>query len=330
MSDNGTTTDLAPTTALFTGEPLAEVLDVTSLGKGIVLTAARKRQFNHSLAKEYLEMNAVEWERNLRNPHVEFIIGEMRRGTFRAELASLASAQCNEDRKRYRINGQHTCWAVTEIPEKELPEMSIMTLDYQVKTVQDMRILYAAFDRGAPRTRQNILASYLFGLPQFTGISRNIVTGVITGMGLWLYESVEERRRHPPDELAFLAQRDHADLVNRVMAFCEKDPSVKNIDWMRRAGVYAAMLATFSAVHQPSVDFWTPIKTGTGFTDEDDARLRLRTTLMTSTLNSKAKATGHKTDSEELYRMCITAWNTWRAGGTVKCLRPGHKRKAAK
>jgi hypothetical protein len=99
---------------------------------------------------------------------------------------------------------------------------------------------------------------------------------------------------------------------------------------MRRAPVVSAMYETFAKATKHSVEFWHAVKVGTGFNDADDPRLRLRTALMSSSTSSASAADKKKVEQEYIYRICITAWNAWRAGDGIKVFRTSKKRQRAK
>jgi hypothetical protein len=324
---------LAPnaTSDRFTGVVPTDVIDVASLGEGLVVVRNTKVAFDNDLAQKVLSLKDCPWERGLRNNHVSFLISEMKKGTFLTELANLAVCVCDEDNgEEYRINGQHTCWARLEVPESEFPAKPITVLKYRATTRDDMRRLYASFDRGAPRTKSNIIEAYLEGTEQFSGAGRSVVKLVASGLTIWLWETKTERDQHTADDVAFLMQKDHAEVVNLVVGFCELDPKIAGIKWMRRASIAAAMLETFSKAKKPSEEFWHAIKVGVGFQSQSDPRLRLRNALTTSSVYAVQDKDKKKTDQESIYRWCIVAWNAWRAGEEIKVLRASKKRQRAK
>jgi len=319
------------TSQKFTGVVPTDVIDIGSLGEKLVLVKNTKVNFTHDLAQRILTYQAVPWERELRNNHVSFLIREMMKDTFLAELATLATCACEEDGKEYRVNGQHTCWARLEITEEEYSAKPISVLKYKATTIADLRRLYASFDRGTPRTRSNIIQAYLGDTEQFKGVTSTLVRALASAVSFWLWEKTKDRAEHGADDVAYLMQRDHADLINKVVLYMEEKPVFCNEPWLRRSPVVAAVLETFSKAQKPSEEFWNSIKIGVGFETGDDPRLRLRNMLMNSVINSSMNVSGKKrTDQESIYRWCITAWNAWRAGDKVKLIRTSNKRQRAK
>jgi hypothetical protein len=204
-------------------------------------------------------------------------------------------------------------------------------LKYTAQTINDVRILYATFDRGAPRTRGDVINSYLVGTGQFSNTPPTLIKSIAEGFSFWQWESNHDRLRHTGDDVAFLLQTKYKDLTNKVLEFCESHPKILSVPFMRKAAVMAGMFETFSLVHKDSEDFWYAIKVGAGLS-ADDPRLKLRTLLMiTNTQKNTASPNEKKVaSSETLYRNIITAFNYWRSGETLKNLRVTAKRQRAK
>jgi len=318
------------TTKQFNGEIAEETLDVASLGSELKLIHNKKLLWNHDLANKYLVMTNCPWERNLRDRQVIFIADQMKKGMFRTEITKLASCYCIETNTEYRINGQHVNWARLEVSESDYVPEQIECLKYEAKTIADVRRLYASFDRGSPRTKGDVIKSYLIGTEQFEDTPPTLVRALAEGLAFWQWESNHERQRHTGDDVAFLLQTDYKETVRKIVSFCEEQPKLLSIDFMRKSAVMAAMFETFSLVQKPSEEFWYAIKVGAGLS-ADDARLKLRNLLMTTNAQKSVASSDKKVvSSEHIYRNIITAWNAWRNGEAVKILRITKKRVRAK
>ena len=90
-------------------------------------------------------------------------------------------------------------------------------------------------------------------------------------------------------------------------------------DIIRRKPVVAALYETFSALKVKGEDFWNAVGDGTGMSSRNDPRLRLRTSLMSSS-TMKGSRSRHM-PNEEMYRGCIQAWNAWRDGRELAAIR---------
>lgn len=319
------------TTKQFNGEVPKDTEDVASMGKGLKMISSKKILFNHDLANKYLIMENYPFERHLKDNHVIFIAQQMKKGMFRPEITKLASCFCVETDKEYRINGQHTTWARLEVSEEEYEPETVECLKYEAQTLNDVRILYATFDRGSPRTKANVIGSYLTGTDQFGDASPTLIRSLAEGFSFWRWEMSHERAKHYGDDVAFLLQTEYKDLTDKVLAFCEEQPKLLSVSFMRRAAVVAAMFETFSVVYKASEEFWYAIKVGAELS-ADDPRLRLRTVLMTCNTSKSHVVTNEKKvlSAETLYRNCISSFNYWRSGETIKSLRVTAKRQRAK
>lgn len=310
----------------FEVEKPTNVLKIASAG--LRLIKEQKVIFDHHLCEKIIGYREMPGDRCLRPAHVQYLISAMMRGTFHPEWVRFIV--CQWDSQAWRMNGQHCAMARLEMPAvcKEIGSVGLMF--YEADTFEAMRELYASIDRGAPRTRANILSSYLADTEQFADSTPTMVKLLGTALTLWLWEGTHEKGKHDADEVAYLMQHQHKALVCTVMAFCQEEPKVLTNDYMRRGAVVAAMFETFTKVYQPSVDFWTAVRSGIGFDSADDPRLRLRNFLMTVKMGADAKQRTVKLDGETIYRICINAFNRWRAGEKVKVLLTTKERQRAK
>ncbi len=299
----------------------AEVLDVTSLGRGVVLEQERKVDLTEKLSREMLEHPKFIGERPLRDGHVTYLNRCMKQGTFRPELVRLMTCVCEEKVDDYpggtefRMNGQHTSWARIYMPSEYECPGKVVLAKYRAKTSEDMRLLYATIDRGTPRTKSNVITAHLAGTNQFKSLKPTDIKTMSDGFSFYKWDNSSERKRHDGDEIAFLMQGEDANLVNTVVAYLSTF-SISSVDWMRRSPVIGAMFTTFEKVVKPSADFWDSVREGTGMASKNDPRLKLRNQLMTCKLSidsSKGKRSQSKSvEPEKMFRWSIQAWNAWR------------------
>lgn len=297
---------------------------------GLHLASDRKVQFDHHLAEKIIGAKDMPGERPLRPRHVSYLMNAMMRGTFRQELVAFMT--CKQGKDEWRVNGQHTAMARLEMPAKWKDQDLVRVMVYEANSFDAVRELYASVDRGATRTRANVIQSYLQGTDQFDGVATRLVKLVSEGLAVWLWEGYHERSKHDADEVAWLMQHTHKTLVDVVTAFALEEPALQSCEWLRRAPVVAAMFETFSKVVQPSDEFWTSIKTGVGFNSAYDPRLRLRNSLQEfkMTAASTARSKGKGVDGETLYRWCINCFNVWRKGENLKQVRTTKERQRAR
>lgn len=294
------------------------IYDINSLGKGIKVRRNSTVKLNHKRAYRILDLDEFVGDRNLKNSHVNRLVTAMKRGTFRPEFVTLIT--CSLNGTTYRMNGQHTAWACLEMPQDWSCEVGL--IEYEAKDEHDVRTLYSSIDRGSPRTKRNVINSYLAGSTEFEGIKKRTLAHLPTGFSLWFWKSDCERNKHDGDDVAFLLRTEQLSLARKVGVFLDMQlPSEQG--HVFRGPVVGAMFATFERAPQIALKFWTPVSEGTGITKKSDPRLKLRTLLMQASVDSSGGGNPDiKNVSQELmYRMCITAWNAFREHRTLKIIR---------
>lgn len=316
----------------FTGDiPDAEdIIRPDAIGTSRRLISERKVNFTHDLATKILQLAEFTGERGLRNKHVEYLISCMLNGTFMTSWVRLITAFCVEDGKDYRCNGQHTCWARLELPEDWEHAGQVTVEKYECQTVADVRILYSMIDRGAPRTRAHVTHAYMSGSPEFSEISAEAAAKLPAGLAFWLWEKTDERGRHDPSQVATLILGEHLKLSQEVGGILSSTTSRAALI-LRRSPVIGSMFATCQKSISDSKEFWARVMDGVGMASVRDPRLLLHNELVKIRL-SRSNAGNKVVTHEELYRICIHAWNAWRRGDELKSLRgsAGGKRPAAK
>jgi len=304
-----------------------DILNVAGTGKGLVLEADRKVDFTRAVATKILEAKEFPGERRLRDDHVIYLNSTMKRETFRAELVRLITCTCKEDDLTYRMNGNHTCWALLEMPEDYVCPGKVTLSHYVAKTFEDVRILYTSIDRGASRTRAHVIMARLAGIEQFVDLKREVVRVLSQGYSFYKWANASERNKHDGDDVAFLMQGEDKNIVSVMVAYL-KTFSVPSVKWLTRAPVMGAMFTTFEKDPEAARLFWDSVREATGFTEVSDPRRKLRDELMTKALmggRTTRRRGGRKEKnlviSEEMYHWSIHAWNAWRSGKTLQSLR---------
>lgn len=324
----------------FTGTivPDNEIVDVNSLGRGLRLVSEHRGELNHAKAMEILELpefivNDQAVDRNLRDAHVSYLNNCMKRGTFHHEWVTIITCACDENifvregqvikaGTEVRMNGQHCCWATLGMPPDYTGTVRFQR--YHAKTLADMRQLYASIDRNAVRNASTVMDSLLQGTEQFIGLQKSVVRILVRGLGMWLHDDRHHGQAMDADSLACLIQTDWRDLTDKLIAFLKPIPPTEGIQWIYRVSVIAAMFETFNKVPTKALEFWNPVVTGLGFQSASDPRKRLHDFLVNSVVMSSASTRNRskkQVTQEELYRVCINAWNSWRKGNEIKGLR---------
>lgn len=316
--------------------------DIT-IGQGVAIIKDDEVTLDKGWAEgNFLNLPIFKGERPVRDTHVADLVRAMERGTFRPELVVLATAFVGDTRETLRVNGQHTAWAVYSLADdrqrnKRRPPVpyKVRFIRYRCRDMDAFRQLYASYDRGAPRTRSHVTNAYLAGTPEWDAVPTKVARVVPAAMGMWLYETDTERRRHDADEMAVLIKTTHATLAGKVAAFMAETQDKRHAH-VHRAPVVAAMLATFARNVTASQEFWRAVVTGEQL-NKDDPRFVLREFLLRARFapgrtgnNSTAAAIGatRLVGGEYAYRSCLGAWNSWRAGEKRTVVKPGNTRPA--
>lgn len=271
---------------------------------------------------EYIELPHFEGERNTTDRHVQDIHDQILSGTFNWHSVLLVSAWLGD--VRYKVNGQHTCWAVYLLPRQVRHKVREQV--YRVKDTTQLANLYATFDTGG-RTSTHMDSVQLVNREFSSGLPVSFVQRLGSGLKFHLWESEEHRRRVSPQQFASIVEQEHADLFKNggkeITKICREDPS------LRKNAVIAAMFATFNKVHGPSIEFWSAVATGLGLNVKTDARYRLRDQIPKMSKKPGAGGSDPKRilSPENQYRVCIAAWNKWRKGEPVNAwIRPTKRR----
>jgi hypothetical protein len=302
-----------------------EVYDVSQLGSGLTIASRQSVEFTHKEACHLLELDEFHGDRKLKERHVSYLIRTMMRGTFHPEWVTLIT--CSVNGNTFRMNGQHTAWARLEMPKGW--KCPVEMIHYLAKTEQDMRMLYASIDRSSPRTKANVTDSYLVGSEEFNDVKGRTLRVVPHGFNMWFWQTPHERSKHDGDDIAYLLKTDHLSLALKVCAFLDK-VSPREHSHVFRGPVVAAMFATFKKAPQIAEQFWSPVADGVGMEKRGDPRLRLRTWLIQSAVNSGGGggSTGKQKVSQELmYRQCIGCWNAHRESRGLQYLRANERGK---
>lgn len=278
-----------------------------------------KVQLTNERAFAYLELAEFKGERDVSETHVQLLTDEMRRGRFLDDQVIIST--CKLGNTVFKINGQHTCWARTNLPSTY--QCAVRWIDYEASSEDQLRALYGVIDRGKARSAGHVVKSQLAGTEQFSDLWVSILPKMAAGLKFWLNPANDHSSRLTASAVASLMQSEHAQLVNQVGRFCQDNYTHTHL---KRASVWAALMATYNKVPTKAIDFWQPVADGLGLTDKDDPRYRLRELLKSSSLNigqSDKKAIG----PEDMYKVCLLAWNKWRDGEKVRMtLRPTEKR----
>lgn len=270
---------------------------------------------DHDRAFKYCDLPIFEGERQITDPHVQLLYDRMKRGSFNPELVVLAN--CEFAGKTYKINGQHTCWAIVNM----LPTfaMRVREIRYAVTSEENLKSVYSMFDQNLARSEGHLTKVRLVNTDVTSGVRASLINNLTSGLKFWLFESKTERRRYKDEETALMAKQ-HQETF-RSVAFVLQDNSDLVGD-LKRQPVIAAMMATFDKLPRGAIDFWQTVVDGLQMDSKNDPRWRLKKYLADSALGTSTRGTMRRpVEPEVMYRVCIQAWNKWRKEEESKGLR---------
>ncbi len=281
-------------------------LDTTSLNKlKYEVLSDKTVTLDHAKAAEYIDLPIFQGERNVTEVWVQRLYDELRRGMFNPLLVILSTAIL--DGVRYKINGQHTAWATAYMPPSF--SMQVREIHYKVQTAEQIKLLYATYDRLRPRTDAHATQVHLAGTKAAEGLWASALNKYCAAFRLWHIESDKQRSRFSPEQAAGVIQKEFGELFNRVGNFVQ---SFHPSDIARRMPVVAAMFATFNVVPTKAAEFWKPVLDGIDLSSKSDPRWQLREWLMKSHMRTAGGKRPYT--SEDCLRICLMCWQKWRKG----------------
>lgn len=294
-------------------------MDYESLGKlKYEVLSDKTVKFGSEMAAAYIDLPIFPGEREVGDAHVQFLYDEMRKGTFNPLLVICSTAVLNG--VTFKINGQHFSWAILYMCEKKKDfSFDVREIRYKVTSEEQLKLLYATYDRLKARTDAHISRVFLVGTQAAEGIWNRVVNQAVGGFKFWHVEADPDRRRISPEQLAAVIQREFAELFRTVAMYVQDHQS----DSLTiRQATLAAMFATFQKVPTKAPEFWTPVLDGLNITAKTDPRYALREALL-KVATKPTRKTGEGKEkrlmsNEDIYRICISAFNKWRKNETVQ------------
>lgn len=266
---------------------------------------------NKDFAKWYIGLPTFEGERTVVEGHVQNLYDVMQQGTFNPNLVTISTAVLKG--RTYRINGQHTCWAVLTTKNAEY---TVRHVQYRVSNIEQLRLLYSTHDRLLPRTDAHLVKIQLVHTAEMDGIAPSTIQRLVPGLRLWMNERAMDQRRCNPQAIAAAVRGPHNATFRKVAEYYAKH--VSTFTEIKRQAILAAMFATFNVAPTKAPEFWDPVVTGLNLGAKTDARWALRDVIMKSCIQQKGSGKGRRQlGTEDLYRITILLWNKWREGGGV-------------
>jgi len=300
-------------------DKIEPVVPEGELAGGARLITRTTVELTTELAMEILELPEFKPDRGCDDNWVAQLVLRIKNGSFRQELVQIIV--CTLEGKRYRINGQHCCWARVNCEMPDL-RLNVQMLTYHAENEHDMRQLYTQVDRAKPRTKSECISAMLFGSDKFPDLSKKTIKQLSEGLTLWQWglHGIKSTKRSPED-ISYLLEGEYYGLALKVAKLLIQCQS-QSMKHMRRSPVYAAMFATVNKNEVDANTFWLAVRDGTNLNMNDPQR-RLRDALMSNAINAVHGGGLHKSlvPIAEMYTWCVNCWNAFRAGEELKVLR---------
>jgi hypothetical protein len=277
-----------------------------------------------SLARQYIDdcthddaiMDLI--MRPIRPDWVQTLARRMAAGQF-TPSASIGLAHYNG--KTFIVNGNHTLRAIVVSGKAQ----RLPVIHHDVKTGDELRHLYATYDRGLSRKVHDSLRAY--DATNVLGLSQMEVEGLLAALKFMLSDFGRSSvlRREPVSDVDLLevAQPWATTMIEIRMAL-EGIPQTERRLIVRRRAVLSSALITMKGQPEKASVFWPQVASGEKLVRTDPA-FKLREYLTTTgVMGSNASQV-----TEPSWRMAMTAaaaWNKFFDGQKVVSLRLGQGR----
>jgi hypothetical protein len=264
-------------------------------------------------AQEHAGLPHSACERDLDAKHVKELVERIKAGLW----LPCCWSTVDYERKKYRMNGQHSSNAMLEARES-LGDNVVIHLDhYQADDAFGMGLLFRQFDaRISSRSKLDISGAYQGLVPQLRDLNKKDCKLGMDG-ALWYRRNVEGLPVPSGDRASeqLLDRSFHPFLQWLDSILSLKTPELKQV------GVVAAMYGTFTKSESGAEEFWRHVAK-TDVVDDLEPSAVLSAELMKS-----IEEKDQRLQVGVAYAKAVTAWNAYRTGKKVRSLPVNPKRK---
>ena len=270
-----------------------------------------------ALAEMFAEMPPAPNDRSLKEWRVEEYRQEVAAGRFRPP--EWASANCLETGLTYRVNGKHTSVLFTRL-ESIPPGLEVVVGSYECPTLLDVADLYSSFDsRSQGRTVGEINCLYAAAVPELTRLPRRLIDACAAAIQLHAANGMLRASQSVSRSVRGQELVREAPFVLWVASVITDTSKYK---YLTRAGVIAAMLATYRKSQRDATSFWEAVRDETGNTpDAPDRQLARWLALTTVHAGTGPTVKSRRADAREFYVRSVHCWNAWRRKDSLKILK---------
>lgn len=207
--------------------------------------------------------------RNIREYHVDYLAKEMSNGTFGS--ATISFADCKENGRRFIVNGNHTLRAIA----KSGVTLYLTVEQNECDTMEQVRHLYATYDKNLLRSRVDSLRAYHAG--DVLGITQSDV-GALSAAVVYILQGFGTVPGRIPDRVVLEEMKSWAEPFGHLLvAIGRSNPWYPRI--ARRRGVASVAIISMKYHRGIAFPFWQSVATGEGLHRYSPA-LRLRDFLI--------------------------------------------------
>jgi hypothetical protein len=292
---------------------------------GWTLESAKVYKVTAKLAEEFAKLETI-MERPLSERRLMVYERIIKANAFRP--CTWAKAWCEQTGQWYRVNGQHTSTLFARIADTIAVDLFVTVEVYKAETLEDVSRLWSTFDdKLASRTTSDINHSFAQTVEELRDVPRRLVDACVSGISLHKAGSrggEMARICGSPQERAEQVI-EHSEFVRWVADLLDD----KKTNHLSRAGVVAAMFATYSKAKKMASEFWQAVRDETGATPDcpDRQLAKWLGQVVVWHLSDMPGVKSRRADSREMYVRSIHAWNAYRRGQKLERLKYHKKSK---
>jgi hypothetical protein len=280
----------------------------------------RTVRITRKLAEEWSRLPELRQDRPLREARLMAHRKTLAAGRFRP--VTWASAYVKSEKKTLRLNGMHTSTLFASVELEKFQPLHAVIETYECDTLEDAAELFATFDSMTQaRTQGELNRSFAATVTELKDFDGSFINAVVSGVNFFRRPTAKGAvgKDGSPAERAEILFQDHevefAQWLHRMIA----EGQTTNAYHLRRAGVTAAMRATWGKSRTAATEFWTLVRDDTGkHPDTPDRRLSrwLREMRVSFGKGAATAPLKFQVPGREFYARCLAAWNLWRKGQT--------------
>lgn len=283
------------------------------------LTSAVVAEVTPKLAKDFAEMEATLIERTFKQKKVDYYLELLLNNEFAP--CRFASAYCKEDKKTYRVNGQHCSKmfvAAGELGKENLKGQKVYVEEYECETLADVAQLFGTFDsKEQARSSADITHAVSQTIDKVKDLDAKLVNLAVGAINYAMGPTNQGGGRHvtAAERANVLYDCDNFVVWMKTTLGDKKTDDNRDL-W--RVPVIAAMFQTYQSNKNEAKTFWRAVRDETGEKPElpDRKLAKFLRSLPAAGGRGSGTPQAEKVVPKTIYGVSVTAWNMWKAGQT--------------